>query len=584
MAQGYCRDASERHERPSAAIAQRPAHGCRMPRAPRGGTDDRVCAGSHALRALFGRPRWRPRGRRPPLRPRGALLTLAFGAQLGRGEHLTDPRHNSDAQDGVPRAGEIIASKYEVESVLGVGGMGVVVAARHLQLGQRVAVKFMRASSVGDPAAVARFLREARAVVALRSEHVARVLDVGTLDTGSPYIVMEFLDGLDLSQMIERGGQLSVAEAIGLLLQGCEAIAEAHSLGIVHRDLKPSNVFVARRADGTHLVKILDFGISKVSSLSARAEGNENLTGSGHVMGSPGYISPEQLRSTKAADARSDVWSLGVILYEMLTGRAPFIGETLGDILARIVSEAPTPVRRLRPDVPPALERVIEACLEKSVDRRVASVRDLAVRLLPFAPRGSEIAVERISRIAGAAGASAGSKTVALAEPAGASPGVAPSPGQEGPGASLAHQTRTSTAGASLAWKPDTRLRTITRLPRFAGAAAGLVLLASLVIGAIRMRGGRAAFGPAPVREDAGAVAAAEPALTANLPSTTGAAALPASEGASDAGPSIDASAPKVGGRDKSSGGAKRPARPTTPSPRPSSPQNDPEDLYGNRH
>ena len=314
---------------------------------------------------------------------------------------MTGSHDDVSGQSGIPSPGDTIASKYVVEGVLGVGGMGVVVAARHAQLGRRVAIKFMRAEVACDEVAVARFLREARAVVAITSEHVARVLDVGTLDGGAPYIVMEFLAGEDLAVLLERRGRLGVAEAVGLLLQACEAIAEAHALGIVHRDLKPSNLFVSVAADGTSLLKVLDFGISKVTPLGASAAGADDLTSTDAVLGSPRYMSPEQLRSMKAVDAKSDVWALGVILYELIAGAPAFAGETLGDLIAQIVLEPPPPLHDLRSDVPRALAATIEACVAKTPDARLPSVAALAERLLSFAPPGSEAVVQRIGRIAG---------------------------------------------------------------------------------------------------------------------------------------------------------------------------------------
>jgi eukaryotic-like serine/threonine-protein kinase len=306
---------------------------------------------------------------------------------------------NFSSLDGIPGPGEVIAAKYEVERVLGAGGMGVVVAARHLQLGQRVAVKFIRGEAATDQTALGRFLREARAAVALSSEHVTKVLDVGTLETGAPYMVMEYLEGEDLATWLKRRGPMPVRQGVDFVIQACEALAEAHGSGIVHRDLKPSNLFVTTRRDGTALVKVLDFGISKVTEFN-KAGGQEMLTASGLVMGSPGYMSPEQVRNAKAADERSDIWALGVTLYELLSGISPFMGETLGDTFARIVSESPLPIRQRRPEVPEELAGVINRCLERAVDLRMQSVAELATNLLPFASRTSAFSVERIRRIA----------------------------------------------------------------------------------------------------------------------------------------------------------------------------------------
>src|SRR5580704_1555467 len=208
-----------------------------------------------------GSPRTRPRGRTANqrwLRGGGRLdMVTAMGHQASGGGDA------SNAAAGVPQAGEVVGGKFVVERVLGVGGMGVVVAAHHTHLDQTVAIKFLRRDAAKDELAVSRFLREARAVTNLQSEHVVRVMDAGRLDDGLPYLVMEYLSGLDLDQVLAQRGRLPLEEAVEYLLQSMEAVADAHAAGIVHRDLKPSNLFVTARADGSPLVKVLDFGISK---------------------------------------------------------------------------------------------------------------------------------------------------------------------------------------------------------------------------------------------------------------------------------------------------------------------------------
>jgi serine/threonine-protein kinase len=286
----------------------------------------------------------------------------------------------SRTDDDWVREGEILAGKYKVERVVARGGMGVVVAAIHQQLDQRVALKFMLPEGVENTAAVSRFLREARAAVRLRSEHVARVLDVGTAETGSPYIVMEYLDGEDLSVLLEREGQLPVRSAVTYLLQACEAVAEAHALGIIHRDLKPSNLFLTRRPDGSPCVKVLDFGIAK------HADGIDSaMTKTQTLLGTPFYMSPEQLRSSRDVDPRTDIWALGMILYELLAGHVAFARETLPELCSAIILEPVPPLRESRPDVPRDLEAIIVRALSKEASARHPSLAELSSALAPFA-------------------------------------------------------------------------------------------------------------------------------------------------------------------------------------------------------
>jgi serine/threonine-protein kinase len=308
--------------------------------------------------------------------------------------------------------GEIVAGKYRVERVLGRGGMGVVVAAMHEQLAQRVAIKMLLPEAKASPSALARFTREARAAAAIRGEHVARVLDVGELEGGAPYIVMEYLEGRDLADTIADRGPLASEEAVAFVLQACEAIAEAHTAGIIHRDLKPSNVFLTTRPDGSPLVKVLDFGISK-ALLSAGSEGT--LTTTSSFVGSPVYSPPEQLLRSHDVDARADIWSLGTILFEALAGRPPFVGDSVMHVASRIFNEAPTPLAELRPDLLPELCAVVMRCLKKKPDERFQDVRELAEALAPFAPSHS-ISAERVARIVAASKSS--SQLAALADTA----------------------------------------------------------------------------------------------------------------------------------------------------------------------
>jgi eukaryotic-like serine/threonine-protein kinase len=301
----------------------------------------------------------------------------------------------NDANDGIPGPGDVLSGKYQIERVIGMGGMGVVLAARHMTLGQRVAIKMLRPEIAKLPEAAERFLREARASTNLRSEHVARVVDVGTRDNGAPYMVMDYLEGKDLHELANAPTRLEITSAVAYILQAAEALAEAHSVGIVHRDLKPANLFLTSSADGSPLVKVLDFGISK-----ATMPGERGITATDAVLGSPGYMSPEQIRSAKHVDQRADIWGIGVSLYELLTGQPPFDGASVAAVSVQIVLETPKLAHELRSDVPQALSQVVQRCLEKEPAKRYQNMAELAAALLPFGPKDSASAVERIRRIA----------------------------------------------------------------------------------------------------------------------------------------------------------------------------------------
>jgi len=294
-------------------------------------------------------------------------------------------------------AGTVLAEKYRVERLIGQGGMGVVVEARHVTLDDRVALKFLLPEYATHPEASERFLREARACVKIKSAHVARVSDVGTLESGAPYMVMEYLEGTDASNIIEQGHRLAISEAIDYVVQAGDAIAEAHSLGIVHRDVKPANMFVTRHTDGTPLVKLLDFGISKVVG-----DGKlDALTRTTATMGSALYMSPEQIKQSRSVDHRTDIYALGVSLYELLTGRQPFVADNFAALCVEIATGTPTPLAELRPDVPPELCAVLEKAYERDLNRRYQSVGEFVVALAPWAPPRSQPIIERIARAAG---------------------------------------------------------------------------------------------------------------------------------------------------------------------------------------
>src|SRR4051794_34786743 len=292
-------------------------------------------------------------------------------------------------KDGIAAVGDVLAGKYRVDKILGIGGMGMVVAATHLELDQRVALKFMLPNAAESPETAARFLREARAAGRLNSDHVCRMVDLGRLDSGAPYIVMEYLQGESLAALLRRHGPLRVEDAVDHILQAVEGLAEAHAHGIVHRDLKPDNLFIHRRNDGGTVLKVLDFGISKISLHGVS-------TRTGDIMGSPAYMAPEQMESTRSVDQRADVWSLGVVLYQLVTGRPPFHGDTLPLLCLHVVNDDPEPMSTVRGDLPDGFEAVVMRCLQKDPDQRYPDVGELARALAPFGPTNASTSASRI--------------------------------------------------------------------------------------------------------------------------------------------------------------------------------------------
>jgi serine/threonine-protein kinase len=331
----------------------------------------------------------------PPPKPSGTRRTVSNNPVGAFGEDgvASGPAPSASAL----REGSIVGGKYEVLGLLGDGGMGFVVAARHLELGEVVALKFLRPEALKNPEVVARFAREARASAKIKSEYVARVFDVGTLPDGAPFIVMEHLEGEDLATLLEQRGALPVKVAVEYVMHVCEALAAAHALGIVHRDIKPENLFLARRTQGMEVVKVLDFGISKVALTGTAFDTNLPLVRTLMPMGSPVYMSPEQIRASDDVDPRSDVWSLGCVLYELLTGATAFDAPSITQLSAIILEKNPTPMRHLVPELPPELEAVVSRCLQKEPAARYQSVAELAVALYPFAPRRARISAERCS-------------------------------------------------------------------------------------------------------------------------------------------------------------------------------------------
>ena len=391
--------------------------------------------------------------------------------------------------------GAVIAGKYRVERVLGQGGMGVVVVAMHDDLDQRVAIKFLLPEAVRDADWVARFSREAKAAAKIKSEHVVRVFDVGRLDNGAPYMVMEYLDGKDLQTLLGERSRLPPQEAIEYVLQACEALAEAHAVGIVHRDLKPANLFVTHRTDGSPCVKILDFGISKVTDATG-----VSVTSTTAIVGSPLYMSPEQMKASKNVDRRSDIWSLGILLQELLTGTPSFNATTSAELCALVLTSSPTPLRETLPTASPDLEAIIHKCLEKDPSARYQNVGELAFALAPLSP-GSHVSLDRIARLApGASGARP--SLVSIENPP--TPAVVPPPAPSGPGLEIsagatisasslapsqqaisgvgATQQSLGVAGTAAAWGSATKAPVSPARYVVAGAAA--LLLVGLGVGA----------------------------------------------------------------------------------------------------
>jgi eukaryotic-like serine/threonine-protein kinase len=363
--------------------------------------------------------------KREALRPTASEVTRELAAvAVDRGAATSD---GEASLAGLPAPGTVVGGKYRVEHLLGEGGMGVVLAAKHLELGTRVALKLLRGPRRG--AHEARFFREAQAAARLESDHAARVLDVGRLDDGTPFIVMEHLSGRDLARLLRERGPLAIEAAAHHLLQACEALAEAHSLGIVHRDLKPSNLFLASRRDGSEVIKVLDFGISKWTR--PEHPGASSITGASAVLGSAWYMSPEQLRDSKRVDARTDIWSLGVVLFELVAGSPPFDGDSAAAVGARIAASEPRALRELVPDAPPALSSVILRCLAKDPAHRFPDVAALARALAPLAG-APESSLQRLEHVLQRPDVGPASSTAAAdtAAPTGTSPAWhAPPPG-----------------------------------------------------------------------------------------------------------------------------------------------------------
>ncbi|MCC6648277.1 MAG: serine/threonine protein kinase [Polyangiaceae bacterium] len=297
---------------------------------------------------------------------------------------------------GYPSAGEVIDGKYRIDRMLGQGGMGAVAAAFHLLRKAPVALKFISPDIVRVPGAVERFVNEAVAASQIDSDHVVRIFDVGQMPSGLPYIVMEMMSGQDLAVVLEREGPtgLPVPRAVHFVLQILRALQVAHGAGIIHRDLKPSNAFVITKDGEPDFVKLLDFGISKITQDAS--ESAQHLTQTNTGLGTPLYMSPEQARNARDATPRSDIYSVSAILYELLTARTPYLADTPNDLLFKLFTTEPDDIRGVRPDVPEGLAAAIHRGLSKEPAGRPASVTELAELIAPYADARSASIVSKL--------------------------------------------------------------------------------------------------------------------------------------------------------------------------------------------
>jgi serine/threonine-protein kinase len=300
-------------------------------------------------------------------------------------------------QTGLPpevAPGMVLAGKFQIVRKLGRGGMGIVFEAHHMELDDRVALKFLRPTEAAEKVPLQRFYREARTAAKIKSEHVTRVLDIGKLDSGAPYMVMEYLEGVDLGKHLKTRGKLSVTDAVDFILQACDAVGEAHANGIVHRDIKPANLFLSNQPDGSVIVKVLDFGIAKQAD-----EEVSGLTDTQLIFGSVVYMSPEQMKSTRDVDLKTDIYALGVTLYELIAGKPPFQAKLVPELLVQKAQGKPTPLRELVPEAPEALEKVLEKSFERDLNARYDSIAAFAHALAPFGSDRSKHILARIDRI-----------------------------------------------------------------------------------------------------------------------------------------------------------------------------------------
>jgi serine/threonine-protein kinase len=316
-----------------------------------------------------------------------ASTLISQGAPLPEPEGAKDRLELSSAGGDVDATGQLIlapgdlvAGRYRVGNIIGAGGMGIVYKAEHIELNRAVALKVIRPDIARDSSIWRRFSREARALAALHNKHVVRIHDAGTLESGLRYLVMDLLVGTDLRRLVEHAA-LPPQQAVDYVIQVCSALGDAHRLNIIHRDIKPANIFLAQYRANEPVIKLLDFGVA----LFLDDVGQRTL--SGQSVGSPQYLSPEQLRDPRGVDQRTDIWAVGLLLFELISGRSPLHGLNAAQICLRIAQGPMPPIEAVCPALPPALAAVIHGCLEIDPARRPQSADELALALEPFSSR-----------------------------------------------------------------------------------------------------------------------------------------------------------------------------------------------------
>ncbi|MCW5832644.1 MAG: serine/threonine protein kinase [Labilithrix sp.] len=402
---------------------------------------------------------------------------------------------------GLPiAAGDVLLKKYRVERLIGEGGTGIVLSATHVQLEQRVAIKFLRRALESDELRT-RFEREARAMGKIESDHVVLVLDAGALDDGAPYMVMEYLEGRDLARVLKEDGPLPVEDAVDCMLQVCEALQQAHAAGVVHRDLKPANLFLTRRDDDDAVhVKVVDFGISKILDKKLiDDESPHEVTTAFTMLGSPRYMAPEQVKSSKDVDGRADLWSVGAVLFQLITGEHAFAAEGNVQASLAVLTAEPRRLRAHAPHAPEGLEAVVSRCLTRDVAARFQSASDLADALRPFA---SERARESLDRLESAKAVPCLRVALSVVDVAAAAAGAPPerdavAPGRASPPSRGSGSAAASTAPAELPRAPPAPRRS-QRASRVVLAIGGVSSLALVSASSRRGRSCRPTVGRRP--------------------------------------------------------------------------------------